>query len=113
VPSRRNQSVSLLCNELAEKLNFSSASCIKKIRNNDQQKYMENSSYQKMNLDGVFSVTDSHKLKNKNIILIDDVVNSKWTLTVCAALLKEAGAKKVYPLALAARNGDNIVEHFF
>ena len=113
VPSRRNQSVSLLSNELAEKLNFSSASCIKKIRNNDQQKYMENSSYQKMNLDGVFSVTDSYKLKNKNIILIDDVVNSKWTLTVCAALLKEAGAKKVYPLALAARNGDNIVEHFF
>ena len=37
----------------------------------------------------------------KNILLIDDVVDSKWTFTVCGYRLMEAGAEKVYPFALA------------
>ena len=37
----------------------------------------------------------------KPCLLIDDVTNSKWTLTVAAALLRRAGASAVFPLALA------------
>ncbi len=40
-------------------------------------------------------------LKNKTIILIDDVSTSGSTLEECAKILKENGAKKVYGLVLA------------
>ena len=35
------------------------------------------------------------------VLLVDDVADSRWTLTVCAGLLREAGAPEVLPLALA------------
>jgi ATP-dependent DNA helicase RecQ len=35
------------------------------------------------------------------VLLVDDVADSRWTLTVCAGLLREAGAPSVLPLALA------------
>lgn len=34
-------------------------------------------------------------------LLVDDMVDSRWTLTVVACLLREAGADRVYPVALA------------
>ena len=44
----------------------------------------------------------------KRILLIDDVVDSKWTLTACGYNLMKAGAEKVYPFALAdsSKRGD-------
>jgi ATP-dependent DNA helicase RecQ len=39
------------------------------------------------------------------ILLIDDQIDSGWTMTVAAALLREAGAPAVLPLALATVSG--------
>jgi ATP-dependent DNA helicase RecQ len=36
------------------------------------------------------------------VLLVDDVVDSGWTLTVLAALLRQAGSGPVLPLALAS-----------
>lgn len=35
------------------------------------------------------------------MFLIDDMVDSGWTFTVIAALLRQAGIDRVFPLALA------------
>jgi ATP-dependent DNA helicase RecQ len=35
------------------------------------------------------------------VLLVDDIVDSRWTMTVVAALLRQAGCGPVYPLALA------------
>jgi len=35
------------------------------------------------------------------VLLLDDVSDSRWTLTVCAGLLREASAPAVLPMALA------------
>jgi ATP-dependent DNA helicase RecQ len=35
------------------------------------------------------------------VLLVDDVADSRWTLTVCAGLLREAGVPSVLPLVLA------------
>jgi ATP-dependent DNA helicase RecQ len=35
------------------------------------------------------------------LLLIDDLVDSRWTLTVAGALLREAGSGPVLPFALA------------
>lgn len=37
-----------------------------------------------------------------DILLVDDMVDSRWTLTVCGIKLKEKGAQKVYPFAIAS-----------
>ncbi len=46
---------------------------------------------------------------NENVLLVDDMVDSRWTFTVCGYKLRKKGCGKVYPYALAnsaARNGD-------
>ena len=39
------------------------------------------------------------------VLLIDDRVETGWTLTVAAKLLREAGAPAVLPLVLAVTTG--------
>ena len=39
------------------------------------------------------------------VLLVDDQIDSGWTMTVAAALLRDAGAPGVLPLALAATTG--------
>ena len=53
------------------------------------------------NVRGVFQVIDKKYFNNKKVILVDDVVTTGSTVAEAAQILKEAGAKKVYVLALA------------
>ncbi len=53
------------------------------------------------NVRGVFQVIDKKYLNDKKVILVDDVVTTGSTVKEAARVLKEAGAKKVYVLALA------------
>jgi len=55
------------------------------------------------NVQGAFSVSEPgrNKIKNKSLILIDDVFTTGATLESCARTLKRAGANKVYVLSLA------------
>jgi len=85
---------------LANVLNLPFAPCIKKVRHNKQQKFMENSFQQARNLDGVFNI-DMELMNQSPCLLVDDMVDSRWTFTVAAALLRQAGCETVHPLALA------------
>ncbi len=53
------------------------------------------------NVRGAFQVVDKKYLNNKKVILVDDVVTSGSTVKEAARVLKRAGVKKVYVLALA------------
>jgi len=85
--------------KLAGELGLPFIECVTKIRDNNQQKRMENSFQQVMNLDGVFQVSD--QCRAEPCLLIDDVIDSGWTFTLLAALLGKAGCSAVFPLALA------------
>lgn len=85
---------------LAEKLGLSFVPCVQKIKSTDPQKAMNNSYQQAHNLDGVFQVTPWAGMENP-VFLIDDMVDSRWTLTVLTALLRTAGSGPVFPVALA------------
>lgn len=54
-----------------------------------------------LNLKGAFKLINSNFTDYNKIILVDDVVTSGATVKEAARVLKEAGAKKVYVLALA------------
>ncbi|GAB6905733.1 ATP-dependent DNA helicase [Desulfosarcina cetonica] len=101
VPSlRRADLVPDFTRRLAGRLGIPFVDVVKKIKDNHPQKEMQNSFLQANNLDGVFEIDDS-LLPDGAALLIDDLVDSRWTFTVIAALLKRAGCPAVSPLALA------------
>jgi ATP-dependent DNA helicase RecQ len=101
VPSNSNPYlVPNYAQRLAEALDLEFVPCVRKVTENRSQKEMENTEQQTRNLDGVFEVED-RQVRSEPVLLVDDTVDSRWTLTVTAALLKEAAAGPVYPFALA------------
>lgn len=101
VPSNnRPELVPSFARRLAEALNLPFVPCVRKVKANESQKDMENTEQQTQNLDGVFDVQSS-MVRSGPALLVDDTVDSRWTITIVAALLKEAGAGPVFPFALA------------
>jgi ComF family protein len=54
------------------------------------------------NLRGAFAVTRPHRLRDRSVLLIDDVMTTGTTAGECARVLLRAGAKEVF-VATAAR----------
>ncbi len=100
VPSRnRPELVPDFAARLAEKLGLPFLPLVEKAEDNEPQKLQQNRFHQCRNLDGVFTVVG--KPSAEPVLLVDDVVDSAWTMTVVAALLRQAGSGPVWPLALA------------
>jgi ATP-dependent DNA helicase RecQ len=60
---------------------------------------MENSAQQFRNVHGAFEIVAP--VPDGGVLLIDDIVDSRWTLTTVGFALREAGSGTVYPFALA------------
>ncbi len=100
VPSLRSGIVCDFAGRLAEKLGLPCLTLLEKT-DAEQQKEMENSSFQCENAQKSFAVAEG-AVSPKNILLVDDMADSKWTLTVCGDILTKAGAEHVYPYVLAS-----------
>ncbi|HDZ9144784.1 TPA: RecQ family ATP-dependent DNA helicase [Vibrio cholerae] len=101
VPSRNHpELVPQLARKLALRLELPFIDAVSKVKNNQPQKGQQNRFHQCRNLDGAFAITQP--VPNTPMLLVDDIVDSGWTLTVIAALLKQAGSGDVYPVALAS-----------
>lgn len=99
VPSLRSDLVQDFSRRLAKACRVPFVELLRK-RPVPQQKHMENSAHQCANAFVSFSIIDDAFIPEK-VILIDDVVDSRWTMTVCGYRLMQAGCKEVYPFALA------------
>lgn len=84
--------------ELAKQLNLPCHDVVKKVKTNQPQKTMENTSHRCRNLDGVFEIVG--ELPEGSVLLVDDAVDSGWTFAVIAALLLRAGSAPVLPFAI-------------
>jgi len=58
------------------------------------------------NIKGAFGSTRPELIRDKNILLVDDIFTTGITLNECARVLKKAGARKVFGLALASGAAD-------
>lgn len=83
---------------LADVLGLPFQPVVKKVKGNEPQKMQQNRFYQCRNLDGVFGIEGP--VPGGPVLLMDDVVDSAWTLTITAALLRSAGSGPVWPCAL-------------
>ncbi|MEI7787409.1 MAG: helicase-related protein [Chlorobiaceae bacterium] len=101
VPSLRHPDlVPDVAKRLAEALNLPFQMVLAKTDHRPEQKTMANSTQQARNIDGSLAVIVP-KLPEGAVLLVDDIVDSRWTLTVSAWLLRKYGSGAVLPLTLA------------
>jgi ATP-dependent DNA helicase RecQ len=63
---------------------------------------MQNSVLQLENARAKLAIApDAGALPRGAVLLVDDLVDSRWTMTVAGTLLREAGSGPVLPFALA------------
>jgi len=65
------------------------------------QAELKNWDQRKENLSGAFAVSNAEQIKNKNIVLVDDVYTSGATINEAVKVLRSAGAKKILAIVLA------------
>ncbi len=95
-----NQS-ELLAKIISEKFGFEISENLKRIKNNKPQVEMKGIEKRKINIAGCFSLENPEEIKNKNVIILDDVFTSGATIEEAARILKNAGAKKILALVIA------------
>lgn len=100
VPSRNHPTlVPDFAARLAKRLGLPFLASVTKVRVNEPQKEQQNRFHQCRNLDGVFAITGN--ISPEPVLLVDDVVDSAWTMTIIAALLRRSGSGAVWPVALS------------
>lgn len=100
IPSSRHpELVPDFAQRLADALGLPFVEALEKVKENEQQKAMQNNTQQVRNLDGAFAVAP--ELPLGPCLLVDDMVDSRWTFAVAAWQLRAAGSGPVFPLALA------------
>jgi ATP-dependent DNA helicase RecQ len=105
VPSRRHPKlVQDLAERIAEAGRLPLHQVLERTRNDPPQLEMANSAHQCRNVHGAFAITGP--VPQGGVLLVDDTADSKWTLTVVGALLRQASAGAVFPLALLRRGSD-------
>ena len=102
VPSQRGI-VKDLAERLAARLGLQCLTLLERadIQNLGRQCDFKNDAQKCRNARNSFYLVNGAK-PNKNVILVDDFVDSKWTMTACGFILTGAGAENVYPFALAS-----------
>jgi ATP-dependent DNA helicase RecQ len=104
VPSHRHVDlVPSFARRLADALDLPFVEAVRKTGENRPQRESLNSAQQLRNVWKVFEA--SGDLLQGPALLVDDTVDSRWTLTVIAAALRAAGSGPVVPFALADARG--------
>ncbi len=88
-----------LAQRVARALGLPFVPALRTTRETSPQKTRENSAQQESNVRGAFAVSGSPPAGT--VLLIDDVVDSRWTFAECARMLRRAGVEAVFPVALA------------
>ena len=107
VPSRRRpELVPDFASRLAQSLGLACADVVVKVRHTEPQKTMQNSQQQYRNIWDAFEIRG--EVPSGPVLLVDDMVDSRWTLTVVGSVLLQAGSGPVLPLALADTAGRSV-----
>ena len=105
VSSLRNPNlVPDLAARVASRVGLRFVPVVAKGRETQPQKEMNNSAQQFANLKDAFSIIAP--VPPGPVWLIDDIVDSSWTVTTISALLRETGSGPVYPILLAQARSD-------
>lgn len=91
----------LLALAAALELGDVAVSTLEKHRDVARQSSMGSAEKRKANISGVYNAADPELISGKRVLLIDDIVTTGSTLSECARVLLENGAKEVLCAAIA------------
>jgi ATP-dependent DNA helicase RecQ len=101
IPSLRHPDlVPDFARRLAAALGLTFQMSLAKTDERPEQKTMANSIQQARNIDGSLARLPQ-SIPRGPVLLVDDMVDSRWTLTVAAWLLRASGSGEVWPMALS------------
>jgi ATP-dependent DNA helicase RecQ len=104
VPSIRSPTlVADLAHRLGERLGLPAIETVTKFRETKPQRQMANSAQQVNNVGGAFETGPDGR--PEPVLLVDDTVASRWTITTVGSLLRQAGCPAVHPFVLADTGG--------
>lgn len=72
-----------------------------KVKNIKPQSSMKTKQDRINNIKGVYEVKNNAKIKNKKIIIFDDIFTTGSTVNECAKIIKQAGAEKIGVITIA------------
>ena len=98
--SGRSASVVDFAQSVAAQLDLPYVGCLAAAEDAPPQNGMQNSVLQLENARAKLSL-DAAAVRPGAVLLVDDVVDSRWTMTVAGSLVREAGSGPVHPFALA------------
>ncbi len=105
VPSLRDvEGVASFARRLADRLGLPFYEVLVREHQRPAQREMENSAQQCRNVVGAFAVVG--ETPNGPVLLVDDVIDSRWTVAVITDVLRGAGCDAVVPIALAVGVAD-------
>ena len=100
IPSlRRPKLVPNFARRLAKAVDLPFHLVLERMRDHQEQKLLENSYMQARNAFETLATRDG--LPSGPVLLVDDIVDSGWTMTVAAYKLRFNGSGEVFPLALS------------
>jgi len=95
-----NQS-QLICNALSKIIHTSvNATALRRIKNTESQTKL-NRMQRIQNMENAFVIKENDAIRDKTILLIDDVITTGSTINACAQQLMKSGAKAVYAMSAA------------
>ena len=107
IPSNKNENImNSFADYISKKLNIEKRDSIifNSINKIKEQKYLETLKERKENIKNAFKLISPEKLINKNILLIDDVYASGFTLKEAIKILKENGINNIECIIFCYRN---------
>lgn len=105
VPSLRHpELVPTFARRVAATLGLPHLEALVQVRETSQQKEMQNPIQQIRNVIGAFEAQPDEVMDGP-VLLVDDLVDSRWSMTVCGIELLKAGSGPVFPMALGESSG--------
>lgn len=96
--------VELLAEEVGKQLGMTPQKLLKKVRHNRTQSKIRGEARRRANVLGVYQIVDAQKVREKRILLLDDIITTGATVGECARILLTAGGKEVHCGCVAAWN---------
>jgi ATP-dependent DNA helicase RecQ len=110
VPSLNNKLMDEFATNLSKRLGLRYMPLFSK-KSNVSQKSMTNYIWQKKNAQENYGINTSISVIGQHILLIDDIVDSGYTISSLGEKLLDAGARGVYPFALSDASNERVVDN--
>ena len=99
--------VELLARAVGRELGMEPVRILRKIRHNRPQAGISGAAQRRANVLGVYAMAKGTDVREKRVLILDDVITTGSTAGECARVLLTAGAKEVHLGCIAAAHSDH------